>query len=371
MRISFFVPRCTPDNSHGRYVVELATRLGPEHNVRVYSGVIWPPLRSVAHCRRVPVPVRPALARLATLWLSSLLAPEGRAAEIVHVQGADAPFGNVVTAHSCNPAQRAAAGLGAPLWRRLNYKLGAMAEKYILSKPSTAAIIAVSQKVKNELEREYGIEGHRISVIHHGVDSVVFHPTTRERRRAEVRQRLRLAPNDFVVAFVGGDYRLKGLESLIAAARQLPRSLKILTAGVRVDARLRSLMEENDLSDRITFLGQVSDVATSLFAGADCFALPTRYDTFSLATLEAMASGLPVIVTRAAGVAELLRADHDSLILNDPADVGGLVHCLRLLLQDAALRARLGSNARRTAERHSWNEVARQTVELYSETVSI
>jgi UDP-glucose:(heptosyl)LPS alpha-1,3-glucosyltransferase len=245
-----------------------------------------------------------------------------------------------------------------------------MAEKYSLSKPSTAAIIAVSQKVKNELEREYGIEGHLISVIHHGVDPVAFHPTTRERRRAEIRQKLRFAPDDFVVAFVGGDYRLKGLESLIDAARQLPRSLKILTAGVQVDARLRSLIEEDGLRDRITFLGHVNDVATSLFAGADCFALPTRYDTFSLATLEAMASGLPVIVTQAAGVSELLNTHHDSLVLNDPADVAALVQCLRLLLQDGTLRARLGANARETAERHSWNEVARQTMRVYSEAVS-
>src|SRR5262245_42760937 len=350
MRICYFVPRCTPDNSHGRYVVELASRLGHEHAVRVYSGAIWPPLRSNAQCRQVPVPVRPAAVRLAALWVSSLLASEGRAADIVHVQGADAPFGNVVTAHSCNPAQRVAAGLNTPPLRRLNYKLGAIAERYCLSKPSTVALIAVSQKVKEALEREYEIGDNRITVIHHGVDSVAFHPMTRDRQRSAARAQLRFGADDFVVAFVGGDYRLKGLESLIEAARQLPRTLKILTAGVLIDARLRSLILEDGLGERVIFLGQVSDVATSLFAAADCFVLPTRYDTFSLATLEAMASGLPVVVSRAAGVAELLTPDFDSLVLEDPSNVPALIQCLRSLLQDPTLRARLGDNARKTAE---------------------
>ena len=369
MRISYFVPKCTPDNSHGRYVVELASRLGTGHAVRVYSGAFWPPLESVAQCRVVPVPVRPAIARLASLWMSSLLAPEGRAADIVHVQGADAPFGNVVTAHSCNPAQRAAAGPAVPLLRRFNYQLGAILEKYCLSKASTAAIIAVSQKVKDELEREYAIEASRISVIHHGVDCVSFHPDTRQRLRPPVRHGLQLAPEDFVVAFVGGDYRLKGLESLIEAIRRLPRQVKILAAGVRMDARLRSLIASDGLGERVKLLGHVDNVATSLLAASDCFALPTRYDTFSLATLEAMATGLPVVVTRAAGVAELLTTGHDSLVLSDPSDLTGLVNCLERLFLDARLRASLGANARHTAERHTWNEVARQTIEVYSRTV--
>jgi len=369
MRISFFVPRCTPDNSHGNYVVQLSKRLEPEHKVSVYSGAFWPPLRSVARCHFVAVPVRPAVVRLGTLWVSSVFASEGRAADIVHVQGADAPVGNVVTAHSCNPAQRRAAGPNAPFLRRLNYALGSAAEKYCLAKHSTRSIIAVSQKVKDEIVREYGIDGHRVVVIHHGVDGVAFHPVNRERKRASVRSRLMLNPDHFVVAFVGGDYRLKGLDSLIEAARRLPPSVRIVTAGVRMDAGLKALLRDDRLDGRVTLLGHVDDVAASLYAAADCFALPTRYDTFSLATLEAMASGLPVVVSRAAGVSELLSPDHDSLLLDDPADVEGLAVRLRRLLDDAALRVRLGTNARTTAERCSWDDVVQRTLQVYRETV--
>ena len=64
MRISFFVPRCTPDNSHGRYVIELVKRLGVQLPVTVYAGAFSPLLRSMARCRFLPVPNRPAMARL-------------------------------------------------------------------------------------------------------------------------------------------------------------------------------------------------------------------------------------------------------------------------------------------------------------------
>src|SRR5688572_8065440 len=157
MQISFFVPRCTPDNSHGRYVIELAKRLGSEHPVAVYAGAFWPPLRALVRCQWLPVPNRPAVARLAALWTASGLVAGREAADIVHIQGADGPVGNVVTAHCCNSTMQAAAGR-VGLLRRLNYTIGARAEKHSMCKASTRRIIAVSHKVKGEIARRYDVD---------------------------------------------------------------------------------------------------------------------------------------------------------------------------------------------------------------------
>jgi len=183
-----------------------------------------------------------------------------------------------------------------------------------MSKASTRRIIAVSQQVKREIEGAYGVEPQRIVVIPNGVDAEMFHPRHRAGFRAPVRERLGVTPDQFLVLFVGGDYRLKGLAALLEAARRVARALRVLAVGVRPDAALVQLVREKDLQQMVMFSGHTTDVA-SLYAAADCFALPTRYDTFSLATLEAMASGLPVIVSRAAGVSELLSPGRDSLIL--------------------------------------------------------
>lgn len=367
MRISFFVPRCTPDNSHGRYVIELSKRLGSECHVTVYAGAFWPLFRPGVHCRFLPVPIRPALARLAALWAASVLAVKRRPADIVHVQGADAPVGNVVTAHFCNAAARVAYQ-GVGLYGRFNSAIGAAAEKYSMAKSTTRSVIAVSQKVKNEIEREYGVDPRKVVVIHHGVDAKAFHPTHRARWSDAVRYRLGLRRDDFVVLFVGGDYRRKGLVPLLQAAGRVSEPVKVLAVGVKRDASLNRLVQQNGLNKLVTFLDVTAEIA-SLYSAADCFALPTRYDTFSMATLEAMASGLPVIVGRTAGVSELLSPGCDSLVLEKPDDVDLLAQALETLVRDEKLREMLGAEARSTAERHSWDTVAKQTLAVYRATL--
>ena len=364
MRIGFVVPRCTPDNSHGRYVIGLATRLAAERDVTVYAGAFWPPLPSAIRRRQLPVPNRPAVARLAALWSASLAAMQWQRFDIVHIQGADAPVGNVVTAHCCNAAMREAAPPTPTLRRRANYAIGIAVERYCFAKPATRAVIAVSNKVKEEIERHYGVESRKIVVLAPGVDTELFHPRHRDEVRPAVRGRLRLAPDDFVVAFVGGDYRLKGLVPLLESVRVAQAPVNVLAIGVTADAALRGLVAREGLVRRVRFLGNVADIA-SLYAAADCFVLPTRYDTFSLATLEAMASGLPVIVSRAAGVSEHLTDGVDALLLDDPDDTEIIAGHLRRLADDPGLRAELSRAARRTAEQHSWERVVEQTLVVY------
>jgi UDP-glucose:(heptosyl)LPS alpha-1,3-glucosyltransferase len=366
MQISFFVPRCTPDNSHGRYVLELAKRIGHEHQVTVHAGAFWPPLRLVVECHLLPNPNRPALARLATFWMASALANNRRPTEIVHVQGADSLVGNVVTAHCCNAAMRAVSGPGS-LLRRLNYAVGIKAERYRFTRHSTRAVIAVSRQVARDVQQYYGVLPERIVVIPNGVDAETFNPSHRRTYRAQLRDQLRLSQDDFVALFIGGDYHLKGLIPLLKAAALVP-SVRIVAAGARRDSALLNIAQRYRLDGRVLFLGVARDVA-SLYSMADCFVLPTRYDTFSLTTLEAMASGLPVIVSRAAGVSELLSPNRDSLVLDRPDDVETLARHLDRLVKDEEFRSQLGLEARKTAEQHSWDLVAERTLQVYKDAL--
>jgi len=369
MLITFFVPKCTPDNSHGRYVIELAKRLGHEHRVTVHAGAFWSPLRSMVSCRFLPVPNRPAVGRLAALWAASMIQNRRLPADIVHIQGADAPVGNVVTAHCCNAAMHSAADGRGSLSRKLNYSIGMAVERHCFTKPSTRKVIAVSHQVKADIEQYYGVDPHKIVVVPHGVDGEAFHPRNRSTSRAQVRRRLGLSDTDFVALFVGGDYRLKGLAPLLQAAKRVP-VVRILAAGVHHDPELDRIIHQNGLDGCVALLGNASDMG-SLYSAADCFVLPTRYDTFSLATLEAMASGLPVIVSRAAGVSELLTSGQDCLVLDDPDNVDLLTEWLGKLITDEGLRVALGSSARKTAERYSWEETAARTASVYRATLGM
>ncbi len=363
MRIAFFVPTCTTENSHGRYVTELAKRLGSSNDVTVYAGAFGSSLESLVRRRLLPVPNRPAVVRLATLWSAAAVLARRSRFDIVHAQGADAAIGDVVTAHCCNAAMRSTAVPGTTLARRLNYAIGVAAERYCMRRRSARRVIAVSERVKGEIERHYGVGGTKVTVVPLGVDAEAFHPRNRTTLRRAARAGLRLAPDDFVVAFMGGDYRLKGLIPLLEAARSAGAGIRVLAIGVRPTAEL-----DGPWASSVTLVEPTSDVAP-YYAAADCFALPTRYDTFSLATLEAMASGLPVIVSRVAGVSEHLRDGVDALLLEDPGDVRTLATHLGRLAADRALGARLGATARATAERLSWERVVDRTLDVYRQAI--
>jgi UDP-glucose:(heptosyl)LPS alpha-1,3-glucosyltransferase len=255
------------------------------------------------------------------------------------------------------------------LYRRFNYALGTAVEKYCMTKGTTRKVIAVSERVKVEIESEYGVDSRKAVVIHHGVDLQTFHPGIRNRWRDAVRGQFGLGPNDFVAAFVGGDYQRKGLLTLLKALRQTSRPVKAIIIEVVPDKTLRAFIALNHLTPLVRFIGRTSDVAP-LYAAADCFVLPTRYDTFSMATLEAMACGLPVLVSKCAGVSELLTHDLDSLLLDDPRDADSLAQHIDRLARDQMLVATFGASARKTAEQHSWDQVAERTLSVYYEALT-
>jgi UDP-glucose:(heptosyl)LPS alpha-1,3-glucosyltransferase len=224
--------------------------------------------------------------------------------------------------------------------------------------------------LKDDLIREYGVDARKIRVIHHGVDLDVFHPRNRETLRERIRSMHGVSRNEFVVLFVGGDYRGKGLLTLLEAVATLPGEVKVLAVGLSPDRALMRVVSERRVGARTVFIPPTSDIV-GFYAAADCFVLPTRYDTFSLVTLEAMASGLPVLVSGRAGICEILTRGVDSLILDDPTDHVTLREILSHLREDDLARTRLALEARATAERHSWDRVVVATLQVYHEVLAV
>src|SRR5262249_19276759 len=118
--------------------------------------------------------------------------------------------------------------------------------------------------------------------------------------------------------------------------------------------------------ERVMRLGVLSEQQKrDFFAGIDCFALPSRCDSFGLVLLEAWANGKPNIVYRAGGPAELVRHEVDGLQAGC-GDVNALTVCLMRMIRDTALRRRLGDNGlSRIATEFRWKDKlarVRQTI---------
>ncbi|MDQ3624189.1 MAG: glycosyltransferase family 4 protein [Verrucomicrobiota bacterium] len=225
-------------------------------------------------------------------------------------------------------------------------------EARLLGETGARLVIANSQMVKREIEQQFAYPAERVRVVYNGVPAFAEAPHSRE----WVRRELGLSETDYVLLFAGSGWERKGLrfaiEAIAAAARVRPALVVVGRGTTRVLPR----------SERVRFLGPVPRIAPYL-AAADAFLLPTLYDPFSNACLEAVAAGLPVITTRYNGFAEIIEPGLEGEIIDEPRDVNGLagaVAAWALPERRAAVRRRLQEKA----AHFSIEENARQTLEL-------
>jgi glycosyltransferase involved in cell wall biosynthesis len=154
---------------------------------------------------------------------------------------------------------------------------------------------------------------------------------------------------------------------LVAAVTQLPADCYLAVVGNA--AQIPGFQAELDTSGnrgRVIFLGALRSVDDA-YRAADCLAHPTLEDTFAMVVLEAMAHGLPVVVSSAryCGIAEHLTHESDALVLDDPRDSKALADALKRVLTDAPLVHRLMENGLRFARQHLWSEKALQQEAIY------
>jgi glycosyltransferase involved in cell wall biosynthesis len=238
------------------------------------------------------------------------------------------------------------------LHRLLSYNLFTMLERRVYG-GAGLPLTVVSRKMAGELDHWFG-KRENVVLAYYGVDPRSFHPEVRMRLRAEARRHLGFEQDNFVVLLIGNDWNSKGLPCLMNAVAKLENpALKIAIVGQDDTSLYSRRLDEPTLASQISFLPFRADVEF-YYAAADAYVGPSRDDSFGLPPLEAMASGLPVIVSRQAGVSEVVSDGDDGFILQDPQDSEKLASLMLRLYSDAELRSRLGSKAALTAAQYTW-----------------
>jgi UDP-glucose:(heptosyl)LPS alpha-1,3-glucosyltransferase len=222
-------------------------------------------------------------------------------------------------------------------------------EGNLFSQNGAGCVIANSEMVRQEIARNYKYPADRIEVIPNGYDAPPYSAVLRAERRTE----LRIDSNAFVALFAGSGWERKGLRAAVAAAQAVP-GMTLLVAGRGNSAAYSG-------ARNIHFLGARADLQPD-FAAADVFILPTIYDPFSNACLEAWASGLPVITTSANGFSEVLTDGVDGSIVS-PGDIDALVETLKFWSADGKVAA-IGNICRERAMHYSVQENTRRTLDL-------
>jgi len=245
-------------------------------------------------------------------------------------------------------------------WHR--YTLAA--ERRLFASQRLKAVICNSRMVADEIKRHFGIDEARLELIYNGVDLERFHPRLKAEHRAAMRARLGIPGSSLMFLFVGSGFERKGVPALLEsfARSGINGSAHLVVIGAdRHAAAMQARAHSLGIAGRTHFPGPQRDVA-AWYAAADCFVLPTLYDPFPNAVLEAMACGLPVITSRQCGAAELITAGREGWSC-DAWDIDALSGHLSTLDVDQARQ--MGLAARALAERFPLDAMAEKLIVLY------
>ena len=218
-------------------------------------------------------------------------------------------------------------------------------------------VIAVSRHLGDQLIEQYRANPARVRVVYNAV-----RPS--ERLRA-------LAGDRKIVLYLGRLAAMKGVDTFLRAAARVapsvPDALFVVAGEGPEFPRLLTLAAHLDLSERVLFLGRVTDEErATLLTSTSVFVLPSVVEPFGIAALEAMAAGVPAIVSKTSGVAEIT----NSVFTVDFWDIDEFASRISELLEYPALRLMMGEAGRVSATREGWEERAMQTAGVYFELVT-
>jgi glycosyltransferase involved in cell wall biosynthesis len=167
-----------------------------------------------------------------------------------------------------------------------------------------------------------------------------------------------------------GQHHLLRAFANVRAQCNCPITLTLVGTGDAEDS-LHCLANDLKVADAVTFTGFVPrNDMPAVYRQTDIFVLPSQNEGMSIALLEAMASGLPVVVTDTGGTAELVQDEVDGYVV-PWADVLALTRVLATLVQDEQLRQRMGKESRRVAQQFDWSSVSWEYLELYGRIAAI
>lgn len=355
------------------YSVALVQQLAPRHDIHVFAQESNQPVSGVNYHQvfclsRKPRWINQLLFALATWWRTR------SGFDVVHSHE-NTWHGQIQTIHvrplrynlfhRRTGMRRRLRWLKVVLSPRLMTYVGLEGARF---KPAAGRhVVATSDTLKGECERIYPACQPYLSVITPGT-----HLQQDAMTRSMARRQLGLPADAPLLLFVANDYARKGLDALLQALVQLPPDVQLAVAGKPAPIpRYRQKAEQLGLQGRVHFLGSLNDLSPA-YRAADCLAHPTLEDSFAMVVLEAMAHGLPVVVSGPAycGISRQLQDGVQALLLQDPRDSGQLARLITQILQQPALADQLRRQALAFAQQHSWERAALQYESLYQQTAS-
>lgn len=373
MKIALVTPDVHPNAGVPNYVASLAVALAVEHQVSIFSVAAHGLGDSgIVHHRVWALGGNGFLRSLTFSMVSALLLflsrfrNSGRY-DIIHTHGDYIGLENVLTSHYCQAVELDRHRRNTdkvPIGQRLQRFGMNLLERRMVNRPRSKPIIVPSEHMKRDLIKHHGANADHALVIHSGVDSKRYNPQSVSLHKSNVRRRHSIADQTRIVLFVGGDWDRKGLANTIVAMSTIADTTSVLmVVGPGSIDPYRAIASDLGIEHRIIFAGSSNEV-WKYYGASDVLVLPAFNEAFGLVVLEAMASGMPVLVSSLAGASELVRDGVNGLLI-DPASTSDIASKLDTVLLNETLRKSMGISARETALNYTWDLVAQRHVTVY------
>jgi UDP-glucose:(heptosyl)LPS alpha-1,3-glucosyltransferase len=263
--------------------------------------------------------------------------------------------------------------LNRPYWLRrmlggsLLQRVKSWLEARMLSATPRPFIITNSDMCRDDLMHRYSVPPANMHVVRNGIDLQRFQPATDEAERARLRARWGLLPEDEVVLFLGTGYWRKGLEVSLRAvavlATERPLLRLVVVGSDHATHRWKRRAREWGLEGRVLWMGS-RFAPEECYRASDVYLLPTAYDAAANSTLEALASGLPVVTSVMNGASEIITDGVHGTVLQTPVNPAELAAALRHWL-DGPDRQLIRANTRALAEQFPSDSSCLSTLDVY------
>ncbi len=231
--------------------------------------------------------------------------------------------------------------------------------------------IAISHSIKKELIQNFQIPEKNIRTIYHGVDSQYFCPPTTDEAmaaRERVRNELRIPKDALVLLHTGALNQRKGvplaLETIGVLKAEGFSNIHYIAVGAGDIRPLKRIATEEKINEYVHFIQHTKNIRDYYWA-SDLFFFPTVYEPFGLVILEAMASGLPCVVSPSAGGSELIEHEQNGLLIENILDPVSMAQQLGTLIKNPAQQKRFSANAVATAQERPWEIVSEEYFQFY------
>lgn len=244
-------------------------------------------------------------------------------------------------------------------------------ERLIFKKKLYRQVTCISEQCKKEIVQHYELSVNDIEIIYNCVDTEIFTPQNKLKYRTSTRVKYNIEDDAILLIFVGSGFKRKGLRHIIDALPLIDsgKKIKLLVAGNGNIRFYQKLAKGKGVSDKIIFAGLSREIH-EIYAAGDIFVFPSEYDAFGTACLEAMASGLPVVVSSASGASEIISHGKDGFVINHPINSVEIANFINILLEREA-RERMGNAARYTSEIYSIDANVKRILRIYQKVLAL